>query len=173
LGPALGGEFAAARIAWAEAVAAREASPVHDAVEALEPGAAAESLGEPHGRRRRGRRGGRGRRKDRVGDAPAAPVLPAINPAPAAATPAKLPPVWDDNYFFAALPSVPAHVEGDDTADSGRYIAGVVPVTEPSSDGKPSPAPRRRRRGGRRHRGGGATMPPTSSPSSSSEGDAS
>ena len=38
--------------------------------------------------------------------------------------------MWDDNYFFAALPSVPAQVEGDDAADSGRYIAGVVPVTD-------------------------------------------
>jgi poly(A) polymerase len=172
LGPVLSGEYAAARIAWAEAVAAQHTGPAPGEIE--EPaGVTDEPADERRGRRRRGRRGGRGRRKDRAADAPAVPPVAGSHPPPPVAAPAaKLPPVWDDNYFFAALPSVPAHVEGDDGADSGRYVAGVVPVTDASAEVKPSPSPRRRRRGGRRHRGGGATMPPTAPPGSS-EGDAS
>jgi hypothetical protein len=81
--------------------------------------------------------------------------------APAAARNPKLPPVWDDNYFFAALPSVPTQVGNDDEADSGRYGGGVVPVTDAAPIDKPSPNVRKRRRGGRRHRGNGPAAPPS------------
>ena len=170
LGPVIGGEFEAARIAWTETAASPHAGPAHGMIEEAATSAAAEPVEERSGKRRRGRRGGRGRRREPAGDVAAAPPRSGID-APPVAAPAKLPPVWDDNYFFAALPSVPASVEGDDASDSGRYIAGVVPVTDSSPAVEPSPGRPRRRRGGRRHRGGGATMPPASS--SSSEGDAS
>ena len=102
-----------------------------------------------------------------------APIRPRTSAAPAeAARGTKLPPVWDDNYFFAALPSVPTAVGVDEESDSGRYGGGVVSVTEAAQDEKPSPSGRKRRRGGRRHRAGGPIMPPSGS-SSSSEGDAS
>jgi hypothetical protein len=189
LAPVLGGEFAAARIAWAETVAGHGAAAAPGAVETVE---ASDADGAPapveggRGKRRRGRRGGRGRRKDRAGDIAAAPApagMPASAPAPsrtpaapaAAARGPKLPPVWDDNYFFAALPSVPTQAGSDDEEDSGRYGGGVVPaaeMTETTSDVQPSPAGRKRRRGGRRQRGGGPVVPPSGS-SSPSEGDAS
>jgi poly(A) polymerase len=184
LAPVLGGEFAAARVAWADAVAAHDAAAPSDAVETR----AASEVDEPmapteggRGRRRRGRRGGRGRRKpggEAVADPEpnSTPAHPPASDAPLATSiPArapKLPPVWDDNYFFAALPSVPTHVAGENEPDSGRYSGGVVPVTEGEPRDKPSPGGRRRRRGGRRHRKGGAIIPPTGS-SSPSEGEAS
>ncbi len=169
LGPVLGGEFSTARVAWAEAGSAPHEAAAPGAVEAPEAQLAADPLEGGGGKRRRGRRGGRGRRKDRVDDA-AAPPLATVAPPP---TPqAKLPPVWDDNYFFAALPSVPTSVEADDPGDSDRYVAGVVPVTEGAPAVKPSPNGRKRRRGGRRHRRGGPIIPSSGSPSSS-EGSAS
>jgi hypothetical protein len=184
LAPVLGGAFAAARIAWVETVAGRVAAAAPDAIESIET---TEGDGAPapveggRGKRRRGRRGGRGRRKNRAGEIAAVPMppgmpTPAPTPAPetvpATARAAKLPPVWDDNYFFAALPSVPTQVAGEDETDSGRYGGGVVPVTDVAPDKKPSPDGRKRRRGGRRHRGGGPIIPPSGS-SAPSEGDAS
>ncbi len=189
LSPVLLGEFAAAREAWSQQVA------THGAVEPErvvpfplppedESGGRAAPEGERKRRRRRGRRGGAGRKRG--------PDVPAERPAgdaaaiPAAAAPKhpakeprardpKLPPVWDDDYFFAALPSVPPI--DTETDDTDRYGANLVvaqdargdsdpasPVTESPSD--PShPAPRRRRRrGGRRHRKAGPIIPPNGSP---------
>ena len=189
LAPLLGGEFAAARQSWGETMAGHGAAStasteLTDAVDSQEAGNSQTPSEGTRGKRRRGRRGGRGRRKDRAGDVAATPAplgIPAPTPsaAPAPQPPPvatsrgpKLPPVWDDNYFFAALPSVPAQVGTADETDSGRYGGGVVPVTETARDEKPSPSGRKRRRGGRRHRGGGPTIPPSGS-SSPSEGDAS
>jgi poly(A) polymerase len=185
LAPVLGGEFAAARAAWADAVAAHDAAAPLDTVETrdVSDADAPATIEGGRGRRRRGRRGGRGRRRPGVGETVAGPVPnstpahpPAANVPPAASIAAarapKLPPVWDDNYFFAALPSVPTQVAVEDEADSGRYGQGVVPVTEGEPHDKPSPGGRKRRRGGRRHRKGGAIIPPTGS-SSPSEGEAS
>lgn len=191
LAPVLGGEFSAARIAWTEAIVGQGVAPSPGSVEAVEMHDADDAppaVEGGRGKRRRGRRGGRGRRKDRPGDPAAAPTqagIPAETPAAApprtparAAAPAtaargpKLPPVWDDNYFFAALPSVPTQVGTDEEGDSGRYGGGVTPVTEAAEtvhDVQPSAGGRKRRRGGRRHRRGGAAGPPTGSPSSSDE----
>jgi poly(A) polymerase len=194
LAPLLGGEFAAARTVWAEVAAGHDTMPAHDASAPAEPqdldDAPAAADGR-RGKRRRGRRGGRGRRKDRAGETAAEGTTPShasppaeprssapahartpAPPAPPARAP-KLPPVWDDNYFFAALPSVPNHVGSDDEADSGRYDAGVVPVAETGVEAgeKPSPSGRKRRRGGRRRRKGGPIIPPADS--SAPEGDAS
>ena len=184
--PVLGCEFATAKIAWTEAIAGQGAAPAHGPAESVEPNDAndvAAPVEGGRGKRRRGRRGGRGRRKDRVGDAAGTPTQPGVStgmPAPARprtpAAPAepargpKLPPVWDDNYFFAALPSVPTAVEADEDSDFGRYGGGTIPVsdaTETAQNVKPTPAGRRRRRGGRRHRSGGpAGLPPGSAPPS-------
>jgi poly(A) polymerase len=192
LAPVLGREFAAAHAAWAETAAGHDAGPMPHVGDAMRAEDIDDGPAPPEGprpKRRRGRRGGRGRRKDRGGEiAPSAPVAatvtvppheapasassskPAASPAPARGP--KLPPVWDDNYFFAALPSVPTHVAVADEGDSDRYGGGVVPVTEPEPGDKPSPTGRRRRRGGRRHKKSGPMMPPSGS-SSPSEGDAS
>jgi hypothetical protein len=183
--PLLPGEFAEAQAAWAETVAGHGAAPAGAEADRVDTPGADETrmpLEGPRGKRRRGRRGGRGRRKGRGGElpasapaispAPAPPEAPAIAAASSAARGPKLPPVWDDNYFFAALPSVPTHVAVEDDNDSGRYAGGVVPVTEAEAGDKPSPSGRKRRRGGRRHRKGGPIMPPSGS-SSPSEGDAS
>jgi poly(A) polymerase len=189
LAPVLGGDFAAAKVAWAETVAGHGVSAAPGAVEAFEANEVLEADETPapleggRGKRRRGRRGGRGRRKPGAGEHGAAPGVtstpvhpPAADARPAASIAAasapKLPPVWDDNYFFAALPSVPTHVAVEDETDSGRYGGGVVPVTEPDQQDKPSQGGRRRRRGGRRHRKSGTIIPPSGS-SSPSEGEAS
>ena len=83
--------------------------------------------------------------------------------APAATGDPKLPPVWDDNYFFAALPTVP-QLEGDE-AGSDRYGARALAVaTEtaaetdetggaPDSSAGTAGAPPRKRRRSRRGRG--------------------
>jgi hypothetical protein len=163
LAPVLGGEFAAARAEWVEHLARPGTEPEEPA-----PPERPEHA-ERTGRRRRGRRGGRGRRKD----GPAIAAAPASAP-PAPATPAKkLPAVWSDDYFFAALPSVPelAAEEGDtDRYGASRVAAAEVTVTSAST--APSPARRRSRRGGRRHRkrapiipSGGASNPSEGEPS--------
>jgi poly(A) polymerase len=186
LAPILSGEFANAQRAWADTAAGHEAAAASGTTPAVEPQGADDlpaPADGPRGKRRRGRRGGRGRRKERAGElaaapAPAAtppshPVAPSVpNASPVAARGPKLPPVWDDNYFFAALPSVPSHVEAEEDDDSGRYGGGVPPVMDAGSDAKPSPSGRKRRRGGRRHKKSGPILPPSGS-SSSSEGDAS
>ena len=161
LAPVLGGDFAAARAEWAEQLA-------RPGTEAEEP--ARVERPERTGRRRRGRRGGRGRRKD----GPAIAAAPASTP-PATATPAtpakKLPAVWSDDYFFAALPSVPdlAAEEGDtDRYGASRVAAAEVTVTSASTPA--SPARRRSRRGGRRHRKR-APIIPSDGASNPSEGE--
>jgi poly(A) polymerase len=193
LSPLLGAEFTAARKVWLEAGADRgpatetEAVSVHES-ETTDADSAAAAPGGRRGKRRRGRRGGRGRRKDRAGEigiaaepsaTPVAAPMPAHAPRPSparvpasqsVATGPKLPPVWDDNYFFAALPSVPSLVGGDDGDGSERYAAGVVQVTEVGGEDKPPSAARKRRRGGRRRRKGGPALPPAGS-SPPSEGD--
>jgi len=186
LAPVLGADFVDARVAWAEAAAGQGASagPVDlGAPDANEAGEIPAPVEGGRGKRRRGRRGGRGRRKSQVGEhaggpgPSATPVhLPAVaappTPSIAAARAPKLPPVWDDDYFFAALPSVPTHVAVEDETDRNRYGGGVVPVTETEQQDKPSPGGRKRRRGGRRHRKSGTIIPPPGS-SSPSEGEAS
>jgi len=124
--------------------------------------------GEPgvRRRRRRSRRGGRGRRS------PAAPTQASDEPTAAPAAPAPrsatarrrdLPPVWDDNYFFAALPSAP---EEESDPAPGTEATGVTEAadTEPAgvpaaaaAPEAPAPRPQGRRRRRRRGRRGGAS----------------
>ena len=74
---------------------------------------------------------------------------------------ADLPPPWDDNYFFAALPSVPNLDERDDPGDRYGAVA-LASETVPQENGDGSPeeaggaaAPRRKRRSRRRRRAPG------------------
>ena len=162
LAPVLGGEFAAAQADWADHLA----RPGAETAPAAQEGAAEATNGERTGRRRRGRRGGRGRRKD----APA--MAAAAAPAPAIAAPAKkLPAVWSDDYFFAALPSVPelAAEEGD-TDRYGASRVAPAEVTVATTAPTASPARRRSRRGGRRHRKRPPIIP-SDGASTPSEGD--
>ena len=76
-----------------------------------------------------------------------------------------LPPVWDDDYFFAALPEAPDTPRSDeDRHQYGGVVAGAAAETPPAAEAGETPAegesrPRRRRRRRRRRR-----------PSSGSEG---
>ena len=190
LAAAFGGSIATARTAWHGGHADDHAGSPETTLDRVHAGdgSGAEPTEPPARRRRRGRRGGRGRRRDREGQplsaegAPVAPPSSADRPAAAPSRPqrapaapartAKMPPVWDDNYFFAALPSVPkGHTESHEH-DTDRYGAGAV-VNAPSSRseapsgeteaadrGDPSPKPRRRRRGGRGRRRAGPIIPP-------------
>jgi poly(A) polymerase len=154
-----GGSFAEALAFWS---AGRDEHP---------PVATPASPGEPTPRRGR-RRGGRRRRGSRGGSRPATGDAPVPAPAPAAQR-QDLPPVWDDAYFFAALPSAPEDDAQDDRGD--RYGAEDVAPREAETEAgtqaaaeteaeaageRPAGKPRRRRRGGRRRRrkpgGGGA-----------------
>jgi len=135
LAPLLEGEFAAARADWAEHLArpGTEPAPQDEPAEAAEDGAA-----RP-GRRRRGRRGGRGRRKDPIAAVTASPAhsAPAAAAAPAAPV-KKLPAVWSDDYFFAALPSVPELAAED--VDTDRYGASRVAAAEVAAAAPSGPA---------------------------------
>jgi len=181
LGVHLGGEVADAAAFWTEAAAGRE--PVPLAAETVVAGGTRPATAEP---RRRRRRGGRGRqRRDEGGEAEATtePARPAPDsrrngreraPAPRAEARPGMPPPWDDNYFFAALPTVPDL--GD--ADPGdRYGAATVasPIEETAAEGttEAAEAPegaepaggagarRRRRRRPRRRRPAGDPGPIT------------
>ena len=184
LAPLLGGEFAAAKDAWAPHVGVPGAP-----VAPSEPGESPETAEQdaPREGRRRRRRGGRGRRREGTESPESGPPRPA--PAPSAARPKPaggkpMPAVWDDNYFFAALPSVPDHAAIDDDAGPDRYGASSVRgAAEPRaaegpgvtvSEGAENPSRRRRRgrRGGRRHRKGGPILHGDERPTSS-EGESS
>jgi poly(A) polymerase len=133
-----GGELAASAALW------------HEGADA-EP-AASPRVGEPEpegtGRRRR-RRGGRRRRGAgaREAGAPVTASAPRESAEPRRPKPAQrdLPPVWDDRYFFAALPDAPPlEADGDPEPPALEESAAAAPD---STDGT---RPRRRRRSRRR-----------------------
>jgi len=175
---ARGGDFAEAADFWrsgGEAPARR----------APEPGEAQAATEESPGERRRRRRR---RPRRRSGGAPAGaaegesrPPRPPAEPRPKPErretrdrrggerppVAPKLPAPWDDDYFFAALPSAPS-LEAEEH-DSDRYGASEVAAAIPRRDAEPaSPkgageageAPRRRRRRSRRRRPKGGSTPP-------------
>ena len=169
LAPLLGGDFAAARADWAEHLA-------RPATETATPAADERAEGETEraarpGRRRRGRRGGRGRRKDApIAAGVTSSAAPSPGPAPSAAT-KKLPAVWSDDYFFAALPSVPnLDAEERDTDRYGASSVAAAEVTAPAPAETATPMRRRSRRGGRRHRKRPSIIP-SDDASTPSEGD--
>jgi poly(A) polymerase len=179
LGTRLGGEVAEAAAFWQEAADGREPVAAAAPRPPLEEGE-----GRQEGTRRKRRRGGRGRRRSGEAAAPAdgaqeVAVKPALaataatssadgaesarrrrngrerSRAPRVETRPGMPPPWDDNYFFAALPTVP---DLGDVDPGDRYGAATVATTPPEMDtpdeggveeaaeGSPDSAPRRRRR---------------------------
>jgi poly(A) polymerase len=139
-----GGEFSRAAEHWRAAAEQRTT-----AAPARRPAPVAVPEPQPAAERTRRRR--RGRR----------PRPAATAAAPAARPRGQLPPVWDDRYFFAALPTVP-NLE-DDAGD--RYGAGSLAgpgraATGATSDAAAAagdtPRPRRRRRRRRARARGGA-----------------
>ncbi len=168
-----GAEFAESARFWRDAAGREPAAP--------QPAAPARSDdARPRRRSRRGRgRGSRGAQPDAVERSAAAgaavveraaAATPPANP-PAVERKRDLPPVWDDAYFFAALPAAPdtPGEEGDDRAYGG--VALATPHSRPATaqDGESEIRPeadrprRRRRRRSRRGRGGGAPPPPAAS----------
>ncbi len=147
---ARGGDFKEAAEHWRSGAEDREERrPERPAGPAPAP-TAVESPGLP--RRRRRRRGGR----SRGGEVPAEPRADRADP-----TKAGLPPPWDDNYFFAALPTVPHLEEVAPETRPDTETAAEVPLTaavEPAA-GTPTRAARRRRRRRRRGRRGGGSAP--------------
>jgi len=177
-----GGEFAESLAAW------KTGEPALPAHAARAPSGAPDAAEAPDGdrpRRRRRRRRGRGTVRDSAAEpAPAAAARPSArreSPSGAARTARKpnpnLPPVWDERYFFAALPTVPEEL--DDAAPAGAVgtpeaIATAdetATVTDPEST--TAPPRRRRRRGGRGRRrkapGSGEAPPPTERPDDSDD----
>jgi hypothetical protein len=136
-----GGELAASAALW------------HEGADA-EP-AASPRVGEPEpegtGRRRR-RRGGRRRRGAgaREAGAPVTASAPRESAEPRRPKPAQrdLPPVWDDRYFFAALPDAPPlEADGDPEPPALEESAAAAPD---STDGTRTRRRRRSRRRGKR-----------------------
>jgi poly(A) polymerase len=139
----LGEDFKAAHAYW---TAGLEDQPEARAAEAAGP--------RPT---RRGRR--RSRRKPRTARAKAAgETRPRRDAPPDEAKKGAMPPPWDDNYFFAALPSAP-EIGGDDSKGDRYGADAVAPPTAPD-DGKgaakseagPAARPKRKRRPRRRRK---------------------
>jgi hypothetical protein len=181
LGVHLGGEVADAAAFWTEAAAGRE--PVPPAAETVVADGSRPATAEP---RRRRRRGGRGRqqRRDEGGEAVATtePARPAPDsrrngreraPAPRPESRPGMPPPWDDNYFFAALPTVPDLGDADPGDRYGAAtVASPMEETETEAAGAAEAAAgaepaggagarRRRRRRPRRRRPAGDPGPAT------------
>jgi poly(A) polymerase len=177
----LGGDFTEAVAFWRSgAEPTRGAHPEHEP----EPEEAVEE-GAPGARRRRRRRRSRRARKEtpeRLAQAASgAPAAEGVPPPPRVhaerpATRTDLPSPWDDDYFFAALPTAPKLDEEAD--DTDRYGAATVargieaPPTAADGAGAPTApaagAPARKRRRRRRPRrskppGGGPDAPPAPS----------
>ncbi len=185
LGAALGADFAEAVAYWrggAGAAATGEAMSDETSSDEGMPDLESEEHGleeevAPAARKRRRRRRSRQRRKDAPAGAKpeqaAPPPAERSRPARAhserrdaakphaepAAKPSNLPPPWDDDYFFAALPTAPKLDQED--GDTDRYGAATVTrgqETEPDAprdeaapgappaDGPPARKRRRRRR---------------------------
>jgi poly(A) polymerase len=140
-----GEEFAAAHTYWA--------------AEPPEPRAAEEA--PP--RSRRGRKRSRGRTKKPAGEQRRPAVAASKEAAPAKeATKNKPPAKWDDDYFFAALPSAP-ELSGDETQGGDRYGASAVAAQgddagEPRAEkSEPTTRARSKRKRRRRRRRPGAS----------------
>ena len=76
-----------------------------------------------------------------------------------------MPPVWDERYFFAALPTVPAGQErpggtAETKAEPSKAQAGNPPADSKPADRKPAGSGRRRRRRRRRKKPAGSSSEP-------------
>ncbi len=155
-----GGDLAAAGSYWASATAGRK---VAAAPPARRPRTAqGQEKGGARRRRSRGSRGGRGRRRatsTASAETPRAQSSRERQPR-GKQKPRKdetLPPVWDDNYFFAALPTVPE--------STGETTPEKVPENPADPPTQTTPRHRRKRRP-RRRRKTTAKAPSSSPPNS-------
>lgn len=132
-----------------------EAGGAESPAERIPPGPLVE---EPRRRRGRSRRRG-GRRGREAGGQAQAPEKRQSPPLPSRETVGRtrMPPAWDDDYFFAALPKVPPMLDEVAPEEPGEppVAAETVPAEAPAA------APRRRRR--RRRRSRKAAAPPGTS----------
>ena len=192
LAASMGGELVAAAEFWQEAAQRRGTAPPPEAAEERGAEAVAEPAGEERpSRRRRRRRRARSGRQETAAERAEAPEgesrAPAAVEAPARPRPERrgggrrrrggvggggqrpavrpgLPPPWDDDYFFAALPTVPSLEETPEEVEPVEPRDEQATAPSPDSDldaaeeapvAGPEPRRRRRRRGGRRRRGRG------------------
>jgi poly(A) polymerase len=161
LGRTFGGVFLAASTYWGKYRGERP-TPTREEERPTPAGEARPREGAGRGRRRgsRGRRGGANRQEGRSGgptrkdeeSAPGGSVKERPKPKPGEDG-------WDEDYFFAALPTVPQL--GEDDGKPNRYggaPAGSVAVEDDKkedkddNDAKPEPATEGRRRPRRRRR---------------------
>lgn len=139
----LGGEVAASLEGWT-------GDAPDEAPRPAEAAAAPDAEGERKPRRRRrrrgrGKRGGEGDARETETAAARAPERAPERPPERPRETEKRPPVWSDDYFFAALPSVPDLGAAKDEGD--RYGAELVaPTSDPEPEGEGAPRKRRRRR---------------------------
>ena len=177
-----GGEYAEAEQHWRKATSGQRGREDGASGKSARPSTEDAAAAPKPRRRRRGSRGGASRRdgsrrragdEDKAGDGTPPPKPPAP-PAPRSRPkPENLPPVWDDDYFFAALPTVPEgtakSVEGnrygavepdppDDEATEARGETAPKDVPTEARDETESkdeaPRPKRRRRPRRRRKPG-------------------
>jgi poly(A) polymerase len=162
VGGALGGDLGEAGPYWRKAVAGRSTDTPSPRSRGPRQAPGEESDEPKRPRRRRGSRGGRGRRgadsrgsgeKDQTTGAVAKP-----GPANERSKTEKKPQVWDDDYFFSALPSVP-EMAGDDVKGDRYGSAEGGPTDEPREAAPDSveesetvERPKRKRRPRRRRR---------------------
>jgi poly(A) polymerase len=137
-----GGPLAKALSAWGQAAAADSIPP--------EEREQAEPPRRPHRRRRR-----RGHGPHR----PATEIPPAQAPARPAGE--RMPPAWDDDYFFRALPKVPPILDEIAPDGSGAAVDRAATSSEPSASGRK----RRRRRRPRKRRDKAPPPSPAGEPS--------
>jgi poly(A) polymerase len=156
-----GGELGAGAEFWNEVIRDRqEPQPAPTRRESPAPSDTNDGVSRGRSRRQRGGRGrGRGGEKTETTQAEAERE--------------KLPPVWDDDYFFAALPSVPETGDADDGATNRYSLARTDDDTGPPLDEGPTEAesappadpparPRRRRRPRRKRKSASDSQDPAS-----------
>jgi len=162
VGGTLGGDLGEAGPYWRKALAGRPTGTPSPRSGRPRQAQDEESDEPKRPRRRRGSRGGKGRRdaasrgtaeKDRTTQA-VAKQRPAKEPAKTE----KKPPVWDDDYFFSALPSVP-EMSGDEVKGNRYGSAEGSSEDEPreaaptsAEDSETAEKPKRKRRPRRRRR---------------------
>ena len=170
-----GAEFAEADKHWRKATSGQRRQEDGASTAPADRGKQAPEADQKPRRRRRGSRGGASRRDGSGGqereEGKKSESSPAKSPAPRSRPKDdNLPPVWDDDYFFAALPSVPEgtakSVEGDRYGASAArppVAEETVETREETAQDEETPKPKRRRRPRRRRK-------PTRSSGEGSEG---
>jgi poly(A) polymerase len=149
LGRELGGEFPAAHEHWVRAAESASATP---SAPKRSAGPADSEKPKPAAGGAKRKRRSRSRRRPEKDGKQARPT-----PSPRKEDGKEMPPPWDDDYFFAALPSVP-NMKGEDKQGDRYGAAAVAPSPEPAEEDEAQKAtdggdrPKRKRRPRRRRR---------------------